>query len=106
MHAEGWKQAQGPPSLRYRVRSDLLAAAGCPFGPSRLSHSVSIWPENFDLSLRLLKHALRPAAEAQRLSRTAAGFEKWAEERHAQRVEWYIKLFLAVHFAANWVPVH
>jgi hypothetical protein len=21
-------------------------------------------------------------------------------------LEWYIKLFLGVHFAANWVPVH
>ena len=24
----------------------------------------------------------------------------------AAGIEWYIKLFLGVHFAANWVPVH
>jgi hypothetical protein len=32
-----------------------------------------------------------------------------SSERSCQscfRLEWYIKLFLSVHFAANWVSVH
>ena len=27
-------------------------------------------------------------------------------KKGAEEIEWYIKLFLVVHFAANWVPVH
>jgi hypothetical protein len=44
----------------------------------------------------------------------AGGRPRGPVERHLlfqipltpMRVEWYIKLFLSVHFAANWVSVH
>jgi hypothetical protein len=29
-----------------------------------------------------------------------------ANDDEESMVEWYIELFLGVHFAANWVPVH
>ena len=55
MHNEGWKQAQGNASLRYRGKSHLLAVGCCPFGPSRLSHLVPVSPLILHPLVRLLK---------------------------------------------------
>jgi hypothetical protein len=48
--------------------------------------------EKLELRSPLLKYRLHKAAELQAIRGTG--------------VEWYIKLFLGVHFAANWVSVH
>ena len=36
----------------------------------------------------------------------ADGLGKKKADRERADVEWYIELFLGVHFAANWAPVH